>query len=60
MILKQENDDIKLVVDLIMLLETNQIPASIVLAALNIVQRDYQRKVHSESAVAKTDKLTPA
>ncbi|MBK4784187.1 MAG: DUF2496 domain-containing protein [Pantoea sp. Pent] len=41
-------DDIKLAVDLIQLLEKNQVPAATVLAALAIVQRDYEQKLAAE------------
>ena len=37
--------EVKLAVDLIELLETNQLAPELVLAALAIVQRDYQRKL---------------
>lgn len=36
--------EVKLAVDLIMLLEENQLAADTVLAALAIVQRDYENK----------------
>jgi len=42
--------DIKLAVDLIELLETNQLAPELVLAALAIVQRDYQHKLHASQA----------
>ena len=38
-------DDIKLAVDLIMLLEESQIDPEIVLAALEIVRKDYEKKL---------------
>ena len=44
MSLDQASDEIKLAVDLIMLLETHQIPPQTVLAALEIVRQDYLRK----------------
>ena len=37
--------EVKLAVDLIELLETNQIAPDLVLAALAIVRRDYERKL---------------
>ncbi|HCM64604.1 MAG TPA: DUF2496 domain-containing protein [Morganella sp. (in: Bacteria)] len=37
-------DDVKLAVDLICLLESHQIPAETVLAALEIVRQDYEKK----------------
>ncbi|MEI7186426.1 pleiotropic regulatory protein RsmS [Dickeya dianthicola] len=44
MSLENETPEIKLAVDLIMLLEDNQIAPNVVLAALEIVRRDYQSK----------------
>ncbi|ORM74247.1 DUF2496 domain-containing protein [Pantoea wallisii] len=44
MSLETAPDEIKLAVDLIQLLEENHVPAATVLAALAIVQRDYQQK----------------
>ena len=44
MSLENAPDEVKLAVDLIMLLEENQIKPEIVLAALAIVQRDFERK----------------
>lgn len=43
-------DEIKLAVDLIQLLEENNVPTTTVLAALAIVQRDYQQKKAAEDA----------
>lgn len=43
MSLENAPDDVKLAVDLIVLLEENQIPARTVLRALDIVKRDYER-----------------
>lgn len=37
-------DDVKLAVDLICLLESHQIPPETVLAALEIVRQDYEKK----------------
>ncbi|HFN7033503.1 TPA: pleiotropic regulatory protein RsmS [Escherichia coli] len=45
MSLENAPDDVKLAVDLIVLLEENQIPASTVLRALDIVKRDYEKKL---------------
>lgn len=39
--------EVKLAVDLIMLLEENDIAPNVVLAALAIVQRDYESKAHA-------------
>ncbi len=47
MSLENETPEIKLAVDLIMLLEDNQIAPNVVLAALEIVRRDYQSKADS-------------
>ncbi len=43
MSLENAPDDVKLAVDLIVLLEEHEIPASTVLRALDIVKRDYGR-----------------
>lgn len=53
MTMAQAPDEVKLAVDLIMLLETQQIPAATVLAALDIVRRDYSRKL-ADTAPEKT------
>ena len=47
MSLENAPDEIKLAVDLIMLLEENKVPAQTVLAALEIIRRDYENKVKS-------------
>ena len=47
MSLENAPDEIKLAVDLIMLLEENKVPAQTVLAALEIIRRDYENKVNS-------------
>ena len=47
MSLENAPDDVKLAVDLIVLLEENQIPARTVLRALDIVKRDYEKKLQS-------------
>ncbi|MFT4465503.1 MAG: YbaM family protein [Sodalis sp. (in: enterobacteria)] len=44
MTLKDESPEIKLAVDLIMLLEKNELAPELVLAALEIVKNDYLRK----------------
>ncbi|CAK9884186.1 MAG: hypothetical protein XXXJIFNMEKO3_00567 [Candidatus Erwinia impunctatus] len=44
MTLQNASDEIKLAVDLIMLLEQNQVAASTVLAALELVKNDYEKK----------------
>lgn len=45
MSLENAPEEIKLAVDLIMLLEENQLEPETVLAALAIVQRDFERKI---------------
>nr|WP_071995410.1 pleiotropic regulatory protein RsmS [Pantoea sp. IMH] len=47
MSLETASEEVKLAVDLIMLLEENQIPPQTVLAALAIVQRDFEKKARS-------------
>ncbi|RZM85264.1 YbaM family protein [Pseudoalteromonas rubra] len=46
--LDQAPEHIKLAVDLIMLLEQNEVPAEQVLAALEIVQADFAKKLDTE------------
>ena len=48
MSLENAPPEVKLAVDLIELLETNQIDPALALAALAIVQRDYERKVQRD------------
>ncbi len=45
MSLENAPDEVKLAVDLIMLLENHEIPAETVLKALEIVRRDFEEKV---------------
>lgn len=45
MSLENASDEVKLAVELIMLLESHQIPAQTVLSALEIVRRDYANKL---------------
>jgi len=52
MSLQQAPAHVVLAVDLIELLENNQLPAATVLAALPLVQQDYQRKLAQELAAA--------
>ncbi|MFT8210701.1 MAG: pleiotropic regulatory protein RsmS [Symbiopectobacterium sp.] len=47
MSLKDAPLEVKLAVDLIMLLEDNDIAPDVVLAALEIVRRDYESKAHA-------------
>ncbi|WP_434717752.1 pleiotropic regulatory protein RsmS [Raoultella ornithinolytica] len=46
MSLENAPDEVKLAVDLIMLLEENQVSAQIVLGALEIIKRDYENKLN--------------
>ena len=48
MSLENAPDEIKLAGDLMQLLEENQLPADTVLAALAIVQRDFEKKRAAE------------
>lgn len=48
MSLENAPNEVKLAVDLIVLLEENNVPAQTVLAALEIVRRDYENKVNNE------------
>ena len=50
MSLQQAPAHVVLAVDLIELLENNRIPAATVLAALPLLQQDYQRKLAQELA----------
>ena len=54
MSLENAPDEIKLAVDLIMLLEENKVPAQTVLAALEIIRRDYENKVKVRKKPRKT------
>lgn len=47
MSLESAPEEIRLAVDLIMLLEVNQVEAQTVLAALEIVKRDFEKKLVS-------------
>ena len=53
MSLENAPDDVKLAVDLIVLLEENQIPARTVLRALDIVKRDYEKAAYWRELAAK-------
>ena len=48
MSLEQASDDVKLAVDLIMLLEEHGIEPQTVLKALEIVQRDFENKLAAQ------------
>ena len=50
MSLENAPPEVKLAVDLIELLETNQIAPDLALAALAIVRRDYERKLEEGQA----------
>lgn len=50
MSLETAPDEIKLAVDLIQLLEENQVPTATVLAALAIIQHDYEQKQAAEKS----------
>lgn len=50
MSLENAPDEVKLAVDLIMMLEENAIPARTVLRALEIIKRDYERKMQDDDA----------
>ncbi|MBJ7221793.1 MULTISPECIES: pleiotropic regulatory protein RsmS [unclassified Brenneria] len=52
MSLENAAPEIKLAVDLIMLLEDNQIEPQVVLAALDIVRNDFQKKAQQEKNTA--------
>ncbi|GAB3216131.1 hypothetical protein GCM10027295_17830 [Pseudaeromonas pectinilytica] len=54
MSLQQAPAHVVLAVDLIELLENNRIPAATVLAALPLLQQDYQRKLAQEQATDPT------
>ncbi|PHM47781.1 pleiotropic regulatory protein RsmS [Xenorhabdus miraniensis] len=49
MTLEQASSEVQLAVDLIYLLECNEIPPDIALAALEIVKRDFQGKLEKQS-----------
>lgn len=53
MSLENAPEEVKLAVDLIMLLEENGITPETVLSALEIVKRDYQRKVQAADPLPK-------
>lgn len=48
--LEDESPEVKLAVDLIMLLESNEMAPELVLAALEIVKKDYLTKVRERQA----------
>lgn len=55
MSLENAPDEVKLAVDLIVLLEENQLPARTVLRALEIVMRDYENKLKTAEGASQTD-----
>ena len=52
--LDNASEDIKLAVDLICLLEENQLDPKLVLSALKIVQRDFERKTQAQNNASST------
>ncbi len=52
MSLENAPDEVKLAVDLIMLLENHEIPAETVLKALEIVRRDFEGKLPPHPALS--------
>lgn len=57
MSLENAPDEVKLAVDLIVLLEENRLPARTVLRALEIVMRDYENKLKSTEDDSQTESL---
>nr|HAT2259638.1 pleiotropic regulatory protein RsmS [Citrobacter freundii] len=55
MSLENAPDEVKLAVDLIVLLEENQLPTRTVLRALEIVMRDYENKLKTAEGTSQTD-----
>ncbi|EJD6490507.1 pleiotropic regulatory protein RsmS [Citrobacter koseri] len=55
MSLENAPDDVKLAVDLIVLLEENQLPAQTMLRALEIVKRDYENKLKNAEDASQSD-----
>lgn len=55
MSLENAPDEVKLAVDLIVLLEENRLPARTVLRALEIVMRDYVNKLKSTEDDSQTE-----
>ncbi|HCB2208521.1 TPA: pleiotropic regulatory protein RsmS [Citrobacter farmeri] len=53
MSLENAPDEIKLAVDLIVLLEENQVAPDTVLKALEIIKQDYERKMKQLTSVEK-------
>ncbi len=57
MSLENAPDEVKLAVDLIMLLEENQVSVQTVLGALEIIKRDYENKLkHTGQTSDEADK----
>ncbi|HHA2230251.1 TPA: pleiotropic regulatory protein RsmS [Enterobacter ludwigii] len=59
MSLENAPDEVKLAVDLIMLLENHDIPAQTVLKALEIVKKDFEGKVKASRLHLHPDPLPP-
>ncbi|MEF3092392.1 pleiotropic regulatory protein RsmS [Raoultella sp. WB_B2P2-3] len=55
MSLENAPDEVKLAVDLIMLLEENQVSAQTVLGALEIIRRDYENKLKNAPGSAQNE-----
>jgi len=58
MSLENAPDEVKLAIDLIVLLEQHAVPVDTVLAALEIVQRDYLRKKEERKASARSSVIS--
>lgn len=56
MSLENAPDEVKLAVDLIMLLEENQVSPRTVLGALEIIRRDYEAKLKNAPESAQNNK----
>lgn len=55
MSLENAPDDVKLAVDLIMLLESHDIAPDVVLSALEMVKQDFTKKRHAAEADRRSD-----
>ena len=53
MSLENDPDEVKLAVDLIVLLEENQVAPATVLKALEIIKQDYERKIEQLTSAQK-------
>lgn len=59
MSLENAPDDVKLAVDLIMLLEEHQLAPETVLSALEMVKRDFEKKVESTPSPRPSPRPSP-